>query len=529
MSAPYRSTLAAGGDGFAQLLRSEWTKFRTVRAWVITSGVAAVVIVLLAFLGASGSHSGFCSSNGSGPPTCTTGHPPVAIGPDGEPVADEYTFVHRALATDGSVTVRVTSFAGRYMTANSVQASPSGVPQVDTQAGLAPWAKAGVILDQGPDQGTPYAAVMVTGTHGVRMQYDYTHDVAGLPGAVSSSSPRWLRLTRAGDLVTGYDSGDGLHWSELGTADLPGLPAVVQVGMFVTSPVDFSGGGDGNPSVATAAFDDVAIHGDLPASAWSGESLGAASFYPSVPLGPTVWQEARGDSFTVTGSGDISPQTGGGILGASVENAVVVGELAGLIVLIVLCTLFVTSEYRRGLIRTTLTASPRRGRVLVAKAVVVGAVAFVVGVVGTGIALPLATHVLTVNGNYLFPTSLPAQIRVVIGTGLLLAAVSVLALALGTAMRRSSGAVVLGIVLLVLPFILSTTLPVGPSNWLMRVTPAAGFAVQGTEPVSSLVDTSYRVVDGYFPLAPWAGLAVLWAWAAAALGGASWLLRRRDV
>ena len=36
----------AGRDGFAQLLRAEWTKFRTVRGWVIGMVVAALVIVL---------------------------------------------------------------------------------------------------------------------------------------------------------------------------------------------------------------------------------------------------------------------------------------------------------------------------------------------------------------------------------------------------------------------------------------------------------------------------------------------------
>jgi hypothetical protein len=41
------------------------------------------------------------------------------------------------------------------------------------------------------------------------MQDDYIHDVAGLSGTVSPSAPRWLRLTRAGDTVTGYDSLDG--------------------------------------------------------------------------------------------------------------------------------------------------------------------------------------------------------------------------------------------------------------------------------------------------------------------------------
>ncbi len=78
--------------------------------------------------------------------------------------------------------------------------------------------------------------MMVTGSHGVRMQYDYTGDVAGLPGAVSATSPRWLRLTRSGDIITGYDSADGTHWTLVGTAQLAGLPATVQAGMFAATP-----------------------------------------------------------------------------------------------------------------------------------------------------------------------------------------------------------------------------------------------------------------------------------------------------
>ena len=35
--------------------------------------------------------------------------------------------------------------------------------------------------------------MMVTGGNGVRMQWNYTGDTAGLPGAVSAASPRWLQ------------------------------------------------------------------------------------------------------------------------------------------------------------------------------------------------------------------------------------------------------------------------------------------------------------------------------------------------
>ena len=42
------------------------------------------------------------------------------------------------------------------------------------------------------------------------------------------------------------------------------------------------------------------------------------------------------------------------------------------------------------------------------------------------------------------------------------------------------------------------------------------------------VTGDYTPGNGYFPLAPWAGFAVLCAWAAAALALALFLLRRRD-
>jgi hypothetical protein len=42
------------------------------------------------------------------------------------------------------------------------------------------------------------------------------------------------------------------------------------------------------------------------------------------------------------------------------------------------------------------------------------------------------------------------------------------------------------------------------------------------------VSTAYTPQYGYYPLPPWAGLAVLAAWTAAALLAAGFLLRRRD-
>jgi ABC-type transport system involved in multi-copper enzyme maturation permease subunit len=115
---------------------------------------------------------------------------------------------------------------------------------------------------------------------------------------------------------------------------------------------------------------------------------------------------------------------------------------------------------------------------------------------------------------------------------LLLAVSAVLALAVGALLRRSAGAVTVVIVGIVLPYllaILSGVLPAAAEQWLVRVTPAAAFAIQQSIPAYPQVDAAYTPCNGYFPLEPWAGFAVLCAWAAAALALAVFVLRRRDV
>ena len=54
------------------------------------------------------------------------------------------------------------------------------------------------------------------------------------------------------------------------------------------------------------------------------------------------------------------------------------------------------------------------------------------------------------------------------------------------------------------------------------------FSVQQAIPDYPQAGTVCRAAEGCYPLAPWAGFAVLCAWAAAALALAAFLLRRRD-
>ena len=202
-----------------------------------------------------------------------------------------------------------------------------------------------------------------------------------------------------------------------------------------------------------------------------------------------------------------------------------------MIVLIVLAALFITGEYRRGLIRTTMTASPRRVRVLAAKAVVIGAVAFVAALAGAIVAVLLGERLLRANGNYIYPASTGTEIQVVAGTAALLAVTAIAAVALGSILRRSAGVVTVIIVVVVVPYILavSSALPVGAANWLLRLTPAAAFAIQQSTPQYHQVIANYTPANGYFPFPPLAGLAVLCVYTLAVLAVAGYLLRRRDV
>jgi ABC-type transport system involved in multi-copper enzyme maturation permease subunit len=525
---PYQPGEQAGRDGFAQVLRAEWTKFRTVRGWVIGMVVAVLVTAGLGLFAAGASSSSCQSTSGSsGGPTrsgqgCMT-IPPV--GPGGEAVSDSFYFVRQPLAGNGSITVQITSLTGLIPSGNGTG--------LGTRPGLVPWAKAGIIIKESTQPGSAYAAMMVTADHGVRMQDDYTNDTAGQPGAVSPASPRWLRLTRSGDTITGYDSADGTHWTQVGTVRLAGLPSTVQAGLFAASPAyqaiseNFGGGENGivAPSQDTAVFDHLSRSGAWPGGRWTGDYIDAAD-----GSGIGGYHQASG-RFAVTGSGDIAPVVTGqaGDVGTTITNHLV-GTFAGLIAVIVVATIFITAEYRRGLIRVTLAASPRRGRVLAAKAIVIGSVTFVAGLAAAAAAVIFGAWLASARGSYVYPVPWPTELRIIVGTGLLIALAAVLALALGTMLRRSAAAVTLVIVAIVLPYILgvASALPVGVSDWLLRITPAAAFAVQQAIPQYPQVTALYSPSSGYFPLAPWAGLAVLCAYAALALSLAIVLLRRRD-
>ncbi|SDJ62431.1 ABC transporter permease subunit [Streptomyces indicus] len=505
--APYRSTVVPPGrDGFPQLLRAEWTKLRTVRRWNLTLLGAVLLTILISLFAAS---SGKVETSGEK-------RGPAPTGPGGIQILDSFRYVHRSLPGDGTLTVRVDRLVG----------------QGETR--LSGWAKAGLLLKKSTAQGAPYAAVMVTPGHGVRFQHDFVHDTAGSEGD-GVATARWLRLVRDGTRITGYESADGSGWQRVGSADVPGLDGTVQAGLFVTSPMvtrmERSFGAvsvDSRPARATAEFGQVAVSGTqgdwrhtgvggrLPAGA--GESEGAGT------------STGTGGAFTVTGSGDIAPAVQDMDLGATSLS----GTQLGLVLIAALGALFVTAEYRRGMIRTTFAASPRRGRVLVAKAAVVGAVTFVAGLVASVVSFVIGQPMLRANGHKppqfaeLHFTDGPV-LRAVAGSGVLLALIAVLALGLGALLRRTAPAIATVVVLFVAPLVLVSILPLGLSRFLQQVTPVAGFAIQETRTRYGHVDSLCLPEDGCYPQGPWLGLGMLALYVAVVLALAVWRVRRRDV
>jgi len=169
--------------------------------------------------------------------------------------------------------------------------------------------------------------------------------------------------------------------------------------------------------------------------------------------------------------------------------------------------------------------------VLAAKAIILGTIAFAAGLAGSAGAILLGIPLLRANGSPIYPASTFTEVRVIAGTAALTAVLAVFALGVGAILRHGAATVTVVISAVILPYLLAAAFPVLPAaaaDWLLRVSPAAGFAVKQAIPAYPQVNGSYTPFQDYFPLAPWAGLAVSCAWAALALALSAFLLRRRD-
>jgi ABC-2 type transport system permease protein len=197
------------------------------------------------------------------------------------------------------------------------------------------------------------------------------------------------------------------------------------------------------------------------------------------------------------------------------------GLLIGQLIIIVLGALAITSEYSTGMIKTSLTAMPRRVTVFAAKGVVFGLVALVVGLVTSflaffvGQAILSSQHVSTALGHH-------DVLRTVIGGGLFLAVCGLLSFGLGAMLRHTAGAIAAGIGLMFVLWILSQFLPGPPSGWFGQAD------IDKWIPFNAGSSIWENQANGLNPFSPWIGFAVFCAYASAAIIGGLAVFLRRD-
>jgi hypothetical protein len=181
----------------------------------------------------------------------------------------------------------------------------------------------------------------------------------------------------------------------------------------------------------------------------------------------------------------------------------------------VLGVLVITAEYSTGMIRSTLSAVPKRLPVLWAKTIVFALVSFV-------LALPAVFAVFFIGqailaGQHINITiSHPGVVRALVGAALYLMVMGVFGLGLGAILRSTAGGIsALAAIVFVLPPIIGL-LPTSFANSVTPYLPSnAGGAV-------------WTITPDPNTLAPWAGFAVFCGYAVASLVIAAILMIRRD-
>jgi ABC-2 type transport system permease protein len=214
----------------------------------------------------------------------------------------------------------------------------------------------------------------------------------------------------------------------------------------------------------------------------------------------------------------------------------------GQLIIAVLGAMVITSEYSTGMIRTALTAMPRRGTVYAAKLIVFTTVTLIISLVTSFIAFFVGQATMSgsgVSASLFHSITIPANANVspqgvtffgtdvissgtvltaVIGTALFVTVVTLIAFGLGAIIRHTAGAITSAIGLM---FVLPIIVQVLPSNWrwdIMRFFPdAAGRVLSVT-----VGNTNQHLWSA------WPQLLVTVVYAAVLLAVGAYLFRTRD-
>ena len=192
------------------------------------------------------------------------------------------------------------------------------------------------------------------------------------------------------------------------------------------------------------------------------------------------------------------------------------GVLFAVVAFGVLGVLVTSGEYSTGMIRSSLTAVPRRLPVLWGKLAVFAGVIFPVSLIASFISFFLGQLVL--NSQHIgVSITAPDALRSVVGAALYLTVAGMIGVALGALFRNSAaGIATFAGVFFVIP-LLAGMLPPSVSTHLTPYLPSnAGSAVWG------------GTLNVQHVLAPWTGFALLCGYTVVLISAAAWRLRRSD-
>jgi ABC-2 type transport system permease protein len=201
-----------------------------------------------------------------------------------------------------------------------------------------------------------------------------------------------------------------------------------------------------------------------------------------------------------------------------VTQATTIGLYFGQMIVAVLGVLVISGEYSTGMIRSTLTAVPKRIPALAAKALVLFVTTFIVGVVSMFgsflIAVPIlaSMHITAdLSDGSMFGNLLLAS--------LYLALVALFAFGLGTILRNSAGGIAAALgTILFLPIILHLFDSLTQAKWAHNLLPYLL-----SEAGANMFNT-----DSGATLEQWQDVVIVVVWVAVSIVGGALLLKRRD-
>jgi len=141
------------------------------------------------------------------------------------------------------------------------------------------------------------------------------------------------------------------------------------------------------------------------------------------------------------------------------KESITAGLNFGQIVVAVLGALIITGEYSSGQIRSSLAAVPKRGRLLLSKAVVLAVVSFILGSVSVFLSWAISKPFLGEHAGSLTDAHYAGYIW---GSGLAYAVIALMTLGIGFLLRSTAGAITVIVSLL---FVVAVPLQLAASKW----------------------------------------------------------------